>query len=227
MKKLPEKWFISKCNNKEDWKKVIDFFNEGVGAQRYNGVSEGGFYYPNFFDFKGFREGYHSGCLSKHSNYPYIQYTEITMKHFKKHILKEENMMKEFIGYKLKENCKCYKKAVLSLINREEFYSKEHGSAVDVAVTLNIEILKSAGVLDLWFDAVYKEIKPKCKVGDYEVTPQRGAVEINNKRYTLAFLKSVKSVLEAEHFHSLSFRYSGQIKVTKEMIDELIKIVKK
>ena len=35
-KEIPEKWWIEKCNNKEDWKLVINYFNENCKSNTYH-----------------------------------------------------------------------------------------------------------------------------------------------------------------------------------------------
>ena len=208
MEKLPEKWFISKCNNKEDWKKVIDFFNEGVGTQRYDGVSERSFYYPNFFDFKGFREGSHSGCLSKHENDQFIQYTEITMKQFKKHILKEENM-KKIIGYKAKklEYEVAFRKMNTYLVNINKI-TEPVWFAVDSGV---YELAKSLNVLDIWFEAVYEE---NFKEGDwvYIISGGIGAHGIDTKVGQVTSKKDTDGLTEQDvDYGNVSVEVNGRV----------------
>jgi len=61
--------------------------------------------------------------------------------------------MKEIIGYKLKD--KTYEKAALALIDEGSFRDNT-GRGLDIQMPKNIKIYKDLGVLDLWFEPVYK-----------------------------------------------------------------------
>lgn len=91
---------------------------------------------------------------------PTIEFPEITFEQFKKYILKQDNMEKKLIGYKLIKP-EMYK--VSSII----LYGNTSGSEQLKEVVIsksNIILLKKAEVLDLWFEPVYEE---EFKVGDW------------------------------------------------------------
>ena len=89
-----------------------------------------------------------------------VGYTEITFEQFKKHVLKQEDMDKEIIGYKLKESCKQYFDAV-DIIAREFIISEQ--MTIEEYPTV-IKRLDKAGVLDLWFEPVYEEEYPNITI---------------------------------------------------------------
>jgi len=76
---------------------------------------------------------------------------------FKQLVLKQNTMEKEIIGYKLKANCENYRK--VSLILCKTVVNWENSSVIyDIGVSQScyIDKLKAAGVLDLWFEPVYR-----------------------------------------------------------------------
>jgi len=84
-------------------------------------------------------------------------YTEITFEQFKEHVLKQKLMGKEIIGYKLIKPE--YSTAALKIMDVRWGEPK-----YTVLVKSLIKKLKDAGVLDLWFEPIYKE--KEFKVGD-------------------------------------------------------------
>lgn len=92
---------------------------------------------------------------------PNFIFPEITFEQFKKYVLgmKEEQ---EIVRWKLKDNCKKYLPA-LDKISPYFSLGKEFNFVVDSEY---FKDFKEAGVLDLWFEPVYKE-KEKFKVGDW------------------------------------------------------------
>jgi hypothetical protein len=85
-------------------------------------------------------------------------YTEITFKQFKTHILKEKTMEKGIIEYKLK--FAKYIKAANTITGTNTDYTKNGFIPDSVAYKKH----KEAGVLDLWFEPVYA---PEYKAGDW------------------------------------------------------------
>ena len=73
---------------------------------------------------------------------------------------------KEIIGYKLIKTE--YAEAVYGILQwpNSAFIDKVKEGYV-LETQTNISLLRQAGVLDLWFESVYKESKPEFKVGDY------------------------------------------------------------
>lgn len=72
--------------------------------------------------------------------------------------------MKEIIGYKLKKDCEQYKEAAANL-SAIPSYPERRGYYCVNDNSTSIENFKKAGVLDLWFEPVYKE--EGFKVGDW------------------------------------------------------------
>ncbi len=98
-----------------------------------------------------------------------------------------ETMNKEIIGYKLKKDCQQYLEAaekIASILpgrkeSLERYLEKSQWGVFK-------ENLEKAGVLNLWFEPIYKE-RPKYKVGDWVLTSNNAngwgssSGEINNK----------------------------------------------
>ncbi len=80
-------------------------------------------------------------------------------------MIKEEVMEKEIIGYKLKDDCEKYKQAALSICNTvANWKNSQMFYDIKASQTGYISKLAVAGVLDLWFEPVYKD---KFKIGDW------------------------------------------------------------
>jgi hypothetical protein len=95
------------------------------------------------------------------SNFLYDSYTEITLEQFQKYVLKKEETMKKeiIVGYKLIK--RKYKDAVLKILDRINFTQTP-----ELTQDWSINKIKEAGVLDLWFEPVYKKVEKVIKMGD-------------------------------------------------------------
>ena len=153
--KLPKKWCVL-SQGKDTYKKYLQPYLEkyGYGNPEWNGID----YYYSYVKGKFYADNCPEtrGCV------------EITFEQFIKHVLNQEVMEdKEIIGWKLKEDCEQYKSAALKLVNSSRFYSFAEGYNFAIN-SENESSLKKAGVLELWFEPVYKE--KIIKFGGYNVT---------------------------------------------------------
>jgi hypothetical protein len=82
-----------------------------------------------------------------------------------KEFIKQINMNKEIIGYRLVK--REYEKSVYLIINANIGYYSDRVLPIEKSPK-SIEKLKEAGVLDLWFEPVYKEDKTLPKINGYE-----------------------------------------------------------
>jgi hypothetical protein len=151
---LPEKWKL-KVSRLEDieeyliskYGKVDKWILDTIGFNLILYSDEASLFYPKYI-----------------STVDKEDYTEITFEEFQKHVLKkEETMKKEIIGYKLIKPE--YKKAYLRIAGIAETGCSTPGCdfAKDGIVHHNV---KEAGVLDLWFQPVYKNSEKFIKMGD-------------------------------------------------------------
>lgn len=83
-------------------------------------------------------------------------------KEFKENFNKEKEMEKEIIGWKLVKPE--YNEAALKIANLVDWGVSYRDKKIDAHTPQTIERLKEAGVLDLWFKAVYA---PEFKVGEW------------------------------------------------------------
>jgi len=154
---LPEKWCIQ-CN-KDNYQIIYEWLRNNKQTKS-NYISLGGsdintkVHYPTF-QYSPYGLNFHQ------SDNCQPNYTEITFEQFKKYVLKMEE--REIIGYKLKEGCEQYKNAIKALGSSMLFPNEMEYLTVEKN-TETIPNLQKAGVLDLWFEPVYKE---EFKVGDY------------------------------------------------------------
>lgn len=106
-------------------------------------------------------------------------YIELTFEQFKKYVLKskESKDMKKIIGYKLKEDFKQYEEAasIIAAISKESFYSwipkvgYNFGNGSEL-----YSRFEKAGVLDLWFEPVYRETSKELYFGKVKFTIKKG-----------------------------------------------------
>lgn len=147
--KLPEKW----CIKIPDYKTGLFIIENFAPKQDWYKNN------PNNVNYFCFADTFFACWAEKQPK----DYTEITFEQFKKYVLnlKENNNMenKEIIGYKLKEDCNQYEDAaiIISNISKEQFYSwiPKKGYNFNNGSVLYSRF-KKAGVLDLWFEPVYK-----------------------------------------------------------------------
>lgn len=162
---LPEKW----CT-RIDKQKVVDYCNVHGLYPPYKIIEDG----TTYAHFPGWNDC--TTCNGIKSGY-----TEITYSQFIKYVLNKEVMEenKEIIGWKLKEDCEQYKKACVP-ISSLSVYPELMGYYCVRDNNVSICNFKQAGVLDLWFEPVYKE---EFKVGDwvYITSAQSGAKGADNK----------------------------------------------
>lgn len=187
--KLPEKWCVKPSKETSEW------FNKNsqTNARDYDTINCGYLHYPKVTKYLHHYDTIQSG------------YTEITFEQFIKYVLKEEIMNKEITGYKLKEGCEHYRKAAEEITgfrnpsNSEEYFAEffKKKLLLDGAF---INKLKEAGVLDLWFEPIYKEEIPDIEVGDYiYIINAHGAYKEQLSEYNGDILKVIS--FEKENFH--------------------------
>lgn len=154
---LPEKWAIYRTI--ENCKDI----NEWNNKQLRNGES-----YRCFANHSG--EGDYFYSDASHTGTIREGYTEISFDTFKKLVLKHNDMKdREIIGYKLKEDCENYAEAVADIAFIYSYKSNRTIKEINKVISTSSickEHLEKAGVLNLWFDAVYAE---EYKVGDWVV----------------------------------------------------------
>lgn len=138
-----------------------------------------------------------------------------------KKLYKIEDMEnKEIIGYKLKEDCKQYENAVLTMLGVVKFNPlyKE----CDLTVEWTISIMKEAGVLDLWFEPVYKPKVKELYFGKVKFTIKQGKDYAETEHGNIPKVDIKKAIDYIENPPQLG-QYKFNIKIgcseAKDMID--------
>jgi hypothetical protein len=121
----------------------------------------------------------------------------------------DEIMKKEIIGYRIKEqfrNNRAVGEAAAKIEGHRCFgdgvtelpFSKLAISCLQNTNEESIEKLKKAGVLDLWFELVYKEIEPEIEISGYKAQfdLQNKTVKFGCKTISLEQLKAVLIVMD-------------------------------
>jgi hypothetical protein len=84
--------------------------------------------------------------------------------------------------------------------------------------------IEKAGVLNLWFEPVYKEKAPTIKIGDYTGIVDK-TVEwfiIEGVSYSKSFIEGLIEALSKKHMHSINVGCNGQIKLTKKELQNIL-----
>ena len=120
---------------------------------------------------------------------------------------------KEIIGYKLKKDCEQYRKAALLLINEPCFTDNDFGGKVDTQIKKNITIYRKAGVLDLWFEPVYKSKEVVIRMGNaFDLIIKEGKVFHGSEDIT-KFIRDIHKSYNGSLNHKLTFdKYDFHIK---------------
>lgn len=145
---LPEKWCVLRDTKEKD-QILSKWANKDSGTSFHGGWGDRNYIHSDNID----------ESRSPRSGRKTPGYTEITFEEFKKYVLKQDDMKEEIIGYKLKEDCKQYEEAAPIIMNANWGEPKYH-----VTSSRCIKDLRKAGILELWFEPIYRE---EFKVGDY------------------------------------------------------------
>ena len=151
---LPEKWYIKPTESTKDT--INNWFNKKYYA-KYNKCNIKN--YPKLNKY--------GWCIhSEENKLIKAGYVEITFDQFQKFIL----MRKKLIGYKLKSECEQYREVAFKIVKEDSAYLSNTLDSNFIEVgSINAKLLEKAGVLDLWFYAVYEDTIPKLPViGGYK-----------------------------------------------------------
>lgn len=211
---LPEKWAV-RCS--EDTYNIIDeWFFDKTGSHRFDAKKNSYWMYPV------------ASCNVVTTDCIYRSYTEVTFEQFKKYVLKTKGMEeKEIVGYKLKEDCEKYREAATILAPyRSKYFNGEADYLIYPAPdghACTVSVLRKAGVLDLWFEPVFKE---KFKIGDW-VTGGRdvtGRIVKHCKSFADSWSLDAKGDLEKYNSCSESgLRLATSEEIKKTLVEEAIK----
>lgn len=177
---LPEKWRIEVTKENS---KILTEWKLKVSNGYYNNKA-GGFLY---IAYNG--EGRYDD-----------KYPEITFEEFKEYVLKEPKtttMEKKIIGYKLKDSCKQFEDALIKISGIQQGRGVYIGRVLSIEQwTCSIEEWGKAGVLGLWFDAVYEE-KPIFTMAGYNADfSQDGYVQFGCKIFNKRHISVLTNAIE-------------------------------
>lgn len=210
---LPEKWYI-KSNGKETYTKYLVPYLKQIGYPYINW--DGKDYYYHVFK---------NNCSAYTTKLH--DYKEITFEQFKKYVLKQETMEKEIIGYKLvKHEYSDAARKIVDLdlpltVDRITPKTKTHNS------TIMYDRLKKAGVLELWFEPVYKEEKTIVKMyssnkGEFEieVVGKKAYYRPDNKELTKEFIEEILDWFD----NSINHSYDSRTKLLYSLTVQSLKV---
>jgi len=153
---LPKCWFVL-CDTREEF----DIINKFYGKNWIYSTTKNINGYHNNGDDQTHTNNW-VGSFSDKEKLLKNGYIQITFEQFQKHVLKEKEMEKKIIGYKLNGKVEVEKVAyLLGCASTERdgmFFWETHFDG------LTFLKAKELGILDIWFEPVYEE---KFKVGDW------------------------------------------------------------
>jgi hypothetical protein len=223
--KLPEKWYIKR--DEKNYSIINRWFNNHVIL--YNAEwsgREGNMNYPRIYnqmpnlgELKLLQEGY----------------TEITFEQFQQYVLKENNMNKEIIGYKLIKPE--YEKAALTLCNLKNWGISTRDKTLDLFEQHLINRVKEAGVLDLWFEPVYAVEKTLPKINSYEGFLKDDYVVYNNcAKFHKRFFEVLNGFTKSHEQYNFNFKEQNRaiksikldsgVEITIEQIKQIYEYIK-
>jgi hypothetical protein len=215
---LPEKWFVQR--DKSNYKIINNWFEINLPLKDNHWCGYSG--YMNYPRLTSQVPNLLLRDLLKNN------YTEITSEQFCKYVLKQENMNKEIIGYKLIKPE--YKEAAIKLGGETLCYNFDIKFNPDATA---VKKWKEAGVLDLWFTPVFKEEKTLPMINGYE-----GKLEGNFIIYGCAkfnknwFEELSKSYDRIKIFEGLttkqlkSIKLDSDVEITIEQIKQIYEYIK-
>jgi hypothetical protein len=161
---LPERWCVK--ITEDNWEILGKYWNKQANRNCYTRFDFGYLHNYNLYEQIITLKG--NLFASFHENEKRLNYEEITFEQFKKYVLKQDDMKeKEIIGYKLKEDCNQYKEAIKKLVDITCLTIELENLDINVHNS-SIPKLKKAGVLDLWYEPVYKSKLSLPKINDYD-----------------------------------------------------------
>jgi len=215
---LPEKWYVEVTGENRET------INKWKSKQQYNGDLK-----TNLYEFVCYNG---AGFYKSNEATQYNDYQKITFEQFKKYILGEDEVDKELIGYKL---VKPEYEEVVFIIGDKNRSSNTHtyfdNNTLSINANMSIKLLKEAGVLDLWFEPVYKDIKPKLpeiKGHDYGLSSTGVRFKKDNTELSNEFmnrLDSLTSALPQCNRSIAKVTLTSGIVLTSDQIKQIAKVI--
>lgn len=209
--KMPEYFAIKRVGDNPLWQKYIDWLSKTYDV-KWKGYND---CYYGYDGISGVRGVTYYINITSFSNNP----VELTLEQWDKIVNKnKQEVMKGIIGYKLKEDCKQYRKAIEKLVDPMCLSSEIENLGAE-RNSLSIANLKQAGVLELWFKPVYK--KKTLKFGGYDVTFKKVTsgvrISCNGETGTFSQLEAIYNYFKP---NSTYFKFGSQEVKKVEYVDE-------
>lgn len=191
---LPKLWCIKPSDELKDW--MMTWEKENRKSMNVAFTYGSCYYYLKVSDnFKSwdYRESMPTG------------YTEITFEQFKKYVIKQTPG--KLIGYKFKPEFKRLEQSVANMLAITTA-SWERNLSLDgwafMPNSQNAIDLREAGVLDVWFDKVYEEDKPKTiefQMGDplQKIVVSKDSITGDGKTINIEVLNKLKGVMKPDN----------------------------
>lgn len=204
---LPEKWCVLR-DTKEKGEILSEWANKDSGTSSHVGWKDGNYIHSDNID----------ESLTPRSGVKALGYTEITLEQFKKYVLKQEDMDKEIIGYKLKEDCEKYIPALDEVCKCFSF-----GNHMFDIGSVYYEAFEEAGVLNLWFEPIFKE---KFKVGDWVMETWASSPYYNLKAFRIIRINNEIAIYDRQGECKITLsnlRLATSEEIKKTLVEEAVK----
>jgi hypothetical protein len=203
---MPQYFVIHRDPNNLLWQKYIEWLNTTY-IQQFDGSA---LWYG--FDGSSSYTSMVSLSLESFDNDP----LELTLEQWDQIINKQTMSEKKLMGYKLKEDCKQYKKAALNICNAPNTWGNNlEQFDIFIGQSGYINALKKAEVFSLWFEPIYEDI---FKINNWVTDDDINIYQIGNKIGNYYYPKAGKYTDDMTNINtSLSFG-KGLRHATKEEI---------
>ena len=213
---LPEKWCVFSDQNKI----ITDWFNENqTGSYNMKQLVKDNllFCYPAVEKWIYLANPHSCARPVKPQDY-----TEITFDQFKTYVLKEKTMEKEIIGYKLVKPK--YEMASIKLLG----WNLTTKLLINISEKGDIHRLKEAGVLDLWFEAVYAPKYSLPTINSYQGSYENGIIKYGCAEFSKMFFEHLNSTNSHLGNRTIkSIKLSSDVEITIEEIKQIVEYINK
>lgn len=223
-KQLPE-YFAIKWSDNPLWRDYIKWLNEKDNINEYN--IKVGDIITIISDFTVTKVTETEIFLgSESSGYSFKRVNNNLKNNFWK--LKKQDDMKEIIGYKVKD------KKYLPFANKLHDYSANQPFNFIYKIhtsEFSIKNFKAAGVLDIWFEPVYKEEKTLPKINGYDGVLEKSYVVYGCAKFNIKYIEELHGLINRNKVllgnkDIASITLDSGVEITIEQIKEIYEYIK-
>lgn len=216
---FPEKWCVENCEEVGEWLNTVT--KTSVYTELKILIGWGYLCFPSI------------QCYNTNTHlYNFIpkDYTLITLEQWRNHYKKQDKMEKEIVGYKLRNEFEEYRKFALKISQAiENWENSQRKYDIHIDQKSYIRRLENAGVLDIWFEPVYKEKKKFPKINGYDgvYIKQYNNVKYGCVGFNIGALYSLLNNINISDSRKIkSIKLSSGVEITIDQIEQIVDYIK-